>query len=165
MPNPCHFLQSWEIRVSQDRKTLFFYYRTSTLQLHSEAAITRQRDKDIRCHYAPPAPESPCLIARPAMHIKGCRAQGLTKPEKGEQQQLVVIRDFLLKHTVKALQTMPSQIPGQQLLSERRQEVRRHCRMGYSGNMAPREALLIPEVLHLELFRPATSSGSAQNPC
>lgn len=72
---------------------------------NSKAAITRQRDKDIQCHYAPPAPESPRLMARPAMHIKGCRAQGLTKPAKGEQQQLVVIRDFLLKHTVKALQT------------------------------------------------------------
>lgn len=59
------------------------------------------------------------------MHTAGCRARWLTKPAKGEQQ-LVVIRDFLLQRAASEGfadkgRAMPRQIPGQQLpLSERR---------------------------------------------
>lgn len=113
MPNPCHFLQSCEVpRVSQaeglprhregkDPLPLLQdkYFAAAGVETARQQLL--DNETKTQCHYAPPAPAPPCLTARPAMRIKDGRVRRLTKPAKGEQQQLVVIRDFLLERATK----------------------------------------------------------------
>lgn len=63
VPNPCHFLQSYKTRASQDRKTLFLYYRTSTLQLHTETARQQLQDNETKTYSAITLPQLLSLLA------------------------------------------------------------------------------------------------------
>lgn len=133
---------------------------TARLQLlHDETKTQR--------HCAPPAPTPPRRAARMP------RARWPMKAAKGEQQQqLVVIRDFLLERAAKrrlcrqresdakadpwaTAAAVREERGGQEVVQNALQQKR-----GFGGGEEPS----IPRLSHQDLFRPTTSSGSARKP-